>query len=144
MLNPRPRIRAGRAIAATLLVAVLLPIVAVEVLARDATPPAELAAPLDEAKRIVAGQFDLMPLIHHVRYVDSEYRRSDHLVLLYFEIRSFPYLSSEEAYLVSRCVPLADFTAESFSGMGGGQGVTSRASDPELVYIRGPDQPPCP
>ncbi|MDH4335003.1 MAG: hypothetical protein OEW24_07060, partial [Chloroflexota bacterium] len=95
------------------------PIVVVEALARDATPPDEMSAPLDSAKRVLAGQFDLIPLVQRVSYVDSEYRPTDNLVLLYFEIRTYPYLWSREAFLVSRCVPLADFTADSFAGMGG-------------------------
>lgn len=125
------------------LVVAISPVVVVEALARDATPPAELSAPLDNAKRILVGRFDLIPLVQRVRYVDSEYRPTDDLMLLYFEIRSYPYLWSREVFLVSRCVPLADFTADSFSGMGGGYVQSSRASDPELVYLRGPDQPPC-
>lgn len=126
-----------------ILVVAFSPVVLVELLGRDATPPVELAVPLDSAKRIVAGQFDLIPLVQRVRYVDSEYRPADDLVLLYFEIRSYPYLWSSEAFLVSRCVPLADFTADTFAGMGGGYLDTSRAADPELVYLRGPDQSPC-
>jgi len=126
-----------------LLVVAISPVVVVEALARDPTPPAELSAPLDSAKRVLAGQFDLIPLVQRVRYVDTEYRPTDDLVLLYFEIRSYPYLWSREAFLVSGCVPLADFTADSFSRMGGGYVQSSRTSDPELVYLRGPGQPTC-
>ncbi len=119
------------------------PVVVAEALARDATPPAELSAPLDSANRILAGQFDLIPLVQRVRYVDMEYRTTDDLVVLYFEIRAYPYLWSREAFLVSRCMPLADFTADSFAGMGGGYVQSSRASDPELVHLRGPAQGTC-
>ncbi|HLE89450.1 MAG TPA: hypothetical protein VI733_05305 [Candidatus Limnocylindria bacterium] len=126
-----------------ILVVAVSPVVVVEALARDATPPAELAAPLDNAKRILVGRFDLIPLVQRVRYVDSEYRPTDDLVFLYFEIRSYPYLWSREVFLVSRCVPLADFAADTFAGMGGGYVQSSRASDPELVHLRGPDQPTC-
>lgn len=114
-----------------------------EVLARDAPPPVGLAPGLGDAKGHIVGQFDLIPVLDHVRYVDIEYRQSDHLVLLYFEIRRYPYLASQEVWLGSRCVPPADFTADTFAGMDGGPVQSSRVSDPELVYVRGPDQPPC-
>lgn len=122
---------------------VVSPVVFVEAVARDAAPPAELAPGLLEAELGFVGQFDLIPLVDHVRYVDLEYRQSDDLVLLFFEIRRYPYLSSEEVWLGSRCVPPADFTADTFAGMGGGYVHASRATDPELVYVRGPDQSPC-
>ena len=113
-----------------------------ETLARDAAPPGELSG-LRNAEHGIVGQFDLIPLVDHVRYVDLEYRQSDHLVLLYFEIRRYPYLASEEIWLGSRCVPPADFTADTFAGMDGGPVQGSRITDPEVVYVRGPDQPPC-
>jgi hypothetical protein len=132
-----------RWIVVALLVAALSPVVVVEALARDSPPPIELAPGLGEVQRAIVGQFDLIPLIDHVRFVDLEYRQSDHLVLLYFELRRYPYLSSEEVWLGSRCVPPADFTADTFAGMDGGYVHISRAADPELVYVRGPDQSPC-
>ena len=142
-MSAEPRAYRGRWIAAAILVVAISPVVVVEALARDATPPAEMSAPLDSAKRALAGQYDLIPLVQRVRYVDLEYRPTDDLVLLYFEIRSYPYLWSREAFLVSRCVPLADFTADTFAGMGGGYVQSSRASDPELVHLRGPGQGTC-
>ena len=121
----------------------LSPVAVVEVLAHDAPPPVELAPGLDEVEHAIVAQFDLIPLVDHVRYVDLEYRQSDDLVLLYFEVLRYPYLSSEEIWLGSRCVPPADFTADTFAGMDGGHVHGSRLTDSELVYVRGPDQPPC-
>lgn len=139
--EPRPRMR--RWVVGALLLAVLSPVAVVEALARDAPPPVELAPGLDEVKHAIIAQFDLIPLVEHVRYVDLEYRQPDHLVLLYFEVHRYPYLSSEEIWLGSRCVPPADFTSDTFAGMDGGHVQGSRISDPELIYVRGPDQPTC-
>lgn len=115
----------------------------VEALARDAPPPNWLASGLGEAERAIVGQFDLVPVLDHVRLLDVEYRQSDDLVLLYFEIRRYPYLSGAEVWLGSRCVPISDFIADGFPGMYGGYVHGSRALDEELVYVRGPDQSPC-
>ena len=122
-----------------LVAAVLLagpPVVAV--LAPDHTTPASVARILTEARRTLSAQLDLPASA--IRYVGIETRDRDELVVLQFEIRSFPFLAIERAYLFSRCTPLDDLDP---AGMGGGRGVTDFATDPELEHLRSDAQPPC-
>ncbi len=107
-------------------------------------PPDAAAAPavqrlLPEAKSYLAGQLDAWPA--HLRYTGAELRERDHLVILMFELRQFPFLGADRAYLVSRCTPVDRLNP---NGMGGGRGVTDYATDPELVHLRSDAQPPCP
>lgn len=112
--------------------------VTVRSLLPDASAAAAVQRILPEAKRSVTNQLDLPAA--HVRYTGAEVRRGDDLVILYFELRPFPYVAAEAAYLVSRCTPIDEVEPDR---MGGGRGVTDFATDPELVSIRSEDQPAC-
>ena len=94
---------------------------------------------LADAKRYMAGQLDL-PMAH-IRYIGLETRDADDLVLLKFELRSFPWVASDGAYLFSRCTPLEELDV---FGMGGGRGVEDFDTDPELRHLRSGAQPACP
>ena len=104
----------------------------------DAPAPAAVERLLPDAKNYLAGQLDLVAA--HVRFIVAELRERDDLVILKFELRPFPYLSAEGAYLVSRCTPVEQLDAV---GMGGGRGVADFATDPELEHARSGAQPPC-
>ena len=125
-----------------LAVALLGPIASVNALARDAEAPTEVAPLLDAAKGVLRAQLELIPAVTHLRFAGIERRDADDLVILYFEIRTYPYLASELAYMGSRCTPLATFTGDTFWMMGGGRGLIG-PDDPELVFLRGPDQGTC-
>jgi hypothetical protein len=94
---------------------------------------------LPEAKEYLAGQLDAV--LAHLRYTGAELRDTDHLVILQFELRQYPFLTADRAYLFSRCTPLEELDPK---GMGGGRGVTDFATDPELVFLRSDEQSPCP
>lgn len=104
----------------------------------DAPAPASVERLLPDAKGYLAGQLDLVGA--HVRFIGAELRERDDLVILKFELRPFPYLSAEGAYLVSRCTPVGQLDP---FGMGGGRGVADFATDPELEHARSGAQPPC-
>lgn len=127
------------ATALVVLVLVALPMAAFQVLLPDAPAPEPVSRILADAKRYMAGQLDL-PMAH-IRYIGLETRDVDDLVLLKFELRSFPWVASDGAYLFSRCTPLEELDV---FGMGGGRGVEDFDTDPELLYLRSGAQPPCP
>ena len=106
--------------------------------APDYEAPPEVARVLPEAKRSLAGQLD--EHISVVRYVGWEYRERDHLIILMFELRPFPYITMDRAYLGSRCTPIEALDPV---GMSGGRGVDDFATDPEIEYLRSGDQPAC-
>lgn len=102
-------------VALTLVTLVLvMPFGILPVLAPDKTAPAAVSRLLPEAKRTLAAQFDL-PLAY-VRYVGLETREIDDLVILRFELRPFPYLRSEGAYLVSRCTAIEQLDPTGWAG----------------------------
>ncbi|HEX7171546.1 MAG TPA: hypothetical protein VF365_02940 [Candidatus Limnocylindria bacterium] len=124
-------------------VAVLLALVfggplGVMALAPDHEAPSEVERILPDAKRYLAGQLDQPMSV--VRYVGWEHRERDHLIILHFELRPFPFVIVDRAYLGSRCTPIEALDPV---GMGGGRGVEDFASDPEIAYLRSDDQPPC-
>ena len=104
----------------------------------DLDAPPQVRPLLPEAKRHLTAQFDAWNSI--VRYIGIETRERDHLVIMQFEIRSFPFLGVDRAYLVSRCVPIEELDP---AGMGGGRGVVDYDSDPELQFLRSDAQPAC-
>jgi hypothetical protein len=120
------------------MVTALTPLVLLPALAPDASTPPEVERLLPDAKRYLSGQLDLVAA--HIRYTGVELREHDQLVILEFELRPFPYLAAEGAYLVSRCTALEEL--DPFS-MGGGRGVQDFATDPELAHARSGAQPPC-
>lgn len=137
----RPNTMLRRASAAVLVAAalvLLVPAVILPVVAPDAEAVPAVERLLPDAKPYLARQLDLG--LAHVRYSGAELRARDHLVILEFEIRPFPYVASEGAYLVSRCTPLEQLDPNT---MGGGRGVTDFATDAELAYVRSDAQPPC-
>jgi hypothetical protein len=131
-------LRLGVAAVALLVALVLAGPAVIAVLAPDRAAPAPVDRLLPDARRALSGQLDLPASA--IRYVGIETRARDNLIVLQFEIRSFPFLAVERAYLFSRCTPLDDLDP---AGMGGGRGVTDFASDPELVHLRSGAQPPC-
>ena len=110
----------------------------VTTLAPDHDAPPEVERILPEAKRYLTGQLDAFTSV--VRYVGWEYRERDHLVILMFELRAFPFVAVDRAYLGSRCTPIEKLDPV---GMGGGRGVSDFATDPEIAYLRSDNQPPC-
>jgi hypothetical protein len=122
-------------------ISLVVPFGILPVLAPDETAPTAISRLLPEAKRSLAAGLDL-PLapLAYVRYVGLETRERDDLVILRFELRSFPYLSSEGAYLVSRCTAIENLDP---TEMDGGGGVSDFETDPELEYARSDAQTPC-
>ena len=137
----RPAVMLQRLVLAIVLLAVAVwvggPMV-VTTLAPDHDAPPEVGRILPEAKRYLAGQLDAFTSV--VRYVGWEYRERDHLVILMFELRPFPYIAVDRAYLDSRCTPIEELDPV---GMGGGRGVKDFATDPEISYLRSDSQPSC-
>ena len=117
---------------------VVMPIAVLPAVAPDAPAPAAIERLLPDAKRYLSGQLDLVAT--HVRYAGAELRERDDLVVLQFELWSFPYLASEGAYLVSRCTPIEEL--DPFA-MGGGRGGDDFRTDPELTHSRSNAQPAC-
>ena len=104
----------------------------------DEPAPAAVEPVLPDAKNYLAQQLDLAAA--DLRFIGMEHRDQDDLVILKFALRTFPYLTAEGAYLVSRCIPPEDLDP---LAMGGGRGVRDFATDTELVHARsGVD--PCP
>jgi len=105
----------------------------------DAAPPTGLSRPIREFGDAIWHLFDRSPLTY-ARFVEME-TGPDGLIVLYFEVRSYPYLAPEaEVYLVSRCEPVAALEP---TGIGGGTVVGDRDADPELAYLRCEAQPRC-
>ena len=104
----------------------------------DAHAPPAVERILPAAKSYLAGQLDLAPSL--IRYLGWEHRERDHLIVLRFEIRPFPFVIGDGAYLASRCVPIGSLDPV---GMGGGHGVSDFETDPELEYLRSDQQPAC-
>jgi len=119
--------------------ALVMPFGILPVLAPDEPAPAAVSRLLSEAKRSLAAGLDL-PLAY-VRYIGLETREIGDLVILRFELRPFPYLSSEGAYLASRCASIEHLDPRAMSG---GRGVSDFETDPELEYLRSDAQTPCP
>ena len=142
----RPDVRRPAVMLLRLVLAVVLLAVAVWVggpmvvmtLAPDRDAPPEVDRILPEAKRYLAGQLDAFTSV--VRYVGWEYRERDHLVILMFEMRAFPFVAVDRAYLESRCTPIEELDPV---GMGGGRGVEDFATDPEISHLRSDSQPSC-
>ena len=131
-------IRVGLILAASIL-AILIggPLLAITV-APDVDAPPDVGRILPAAKRSLAGQLDAFTSV--VRYVGWEHRERDDLVILMFELRPFPFITVDRAYLVSRCTPVEELDPD---GMGGGRGVHDFRTDPELEFLRSDAQPPC-
>jgi len=129
-----------RAALLVVFVAVLAaPVVLVRLALPDAPPPAALGRPIRDFSDAIWHLFERSPLTY-ARYVDIE-TGPDNLVVLYFEVRPYPYLAADsEVYLVSRCTPIA---ALGPIGVGGGTVIGSRADDAELEFLRSDAQPPC-
>ena len=110
----------------------------VSILAPDAEAPPEVDRVLPRAKQYLVGQLDAFNSV--VRYVGWEHRETDDLVILMFELRPFPFITVDRAYLGSRCTPIEDLEPE---GMGGGRGIEDFRIDAELEYLRSDAQPTC-
>ena len=136
------RKRLARVMASVVVVAALFaaPLALTRLTLPDAAPPAGLGRPIREFSDAIWHLFDRSPLTY-ARFVDVE-TGHDSLVVLYFEVRSYPYLAPEaEVYLVSRCAALDSLDP---NAMGGGTvDGESRATDAELMYLRSDAQPPC-
>lgn len=124
--------------ALVIMVLALLPTVILPAVAPDAVAIRDAERILPEAKRALSS--NLGTPLAYVRYLGLETRETDRLVILQFEIRPWPYLVSEGAYLASRCTPIAELDPR---GMSGGAGISDFATDAELAYLRSDAQPPC-
>lgn len=124
-------------LAAMLAVAIGGPLL-VMALAPDREAPPQVERILPDAKRYLVGQLDAFTSV--VRYVGWEHREEDDLVILMFELRPFPFLTLDRAYLGSRCTPIEQLDP---NGMGGGRGVDDFRTDPELQHLRSGAQPAC-
>jgi hypothetical protein len=105
----------------------------------DAAAPQGLALPVDAFGTVLARALDQPPLTK-ARFAGIE-TGPDGLVVLFFELRPYPYVRSRLAYLASRCVALGELDP---TGMGGGFVDGDPAMDAELAYLRSDAQPPCP
>jgi hypothetical protein len=128
-----------RLIVLGLVIAAIAPFGFVRLAFLDAPAPDRLSYPIGEFDRVVASQ--LKRRLSQARFTAIE-RGSDELVVLYFELRVYPFVGSPElAYLSSRCTPLEAIDPW---GMGGGIVQGDPATDEELAYLRSDAQPPCP
>lgn len=125
-------------VAAVVMLALLGPLL-VSVLAPDAEAVPAARRLLPDAKGVLSRQLDLPPSV--IRFTGIEMRDDDQLVIMRFELRAFPFIFSEGAYLGSRCTPLDELDPAS---MGGGRGIVDFETDPELEYLRSGAQPACP
>jgi hypothetical protein len=110
---------------------------------RDAEPPLGLSRPIGAFGTLLVNELDRSPTTH-VRFIGHEWRPDDQLVILFFELRSWPYVAPPTiGYLVSRCSPIEALDA---TGMGGGLVLGGDVSrDPELEFLRDVEaQPSCP
>jgi len=135
----RPGRRAAIVAIRALAIVLAAPVVLARVALPDASPPAGLARSIRDFSDAIWHLSDRPPWIH-ARYVDVE-TRPDGLIVLYFEVRSWRYLTADfEVYLASRCAPIEALDPV---GMGGGTVIGSRADDAELEFLRSDAQPPC-
>lgn len=133
----RPR----RLIATIGVVVVILvaPVVVARLALPDAPAPTGMVRPIRDFSDAIWHLSDRPPWIH-ARYVDIE-TGPDDLVVLYFEVRSWPYLATEsEVFLASRCTPIEALDP---TGMSGGTVSGSRAEDAELDFLRSDAQSAC-
>ena len=112
-------------------------LVAVQLAAPEADAPPDIRRMLPEAKHTLSSQLELFA---HLRYVGAEIRERDDLVILKFELRPFPFVHAEGAYLASRCVAVDKLDSWAMSG---GRGVTDFETDIELASLRSDAQPDC-
>jgi hypothetical protein len=116
----------------------LTPSLLVIALLHDAAAPPEVARMLPAAKEHLYQARGFQWPAGYYRFLASETRNSDNLVVLHFEYRSYPFITASRAYLASRCTPLAKSNAREMA-FGWGPG-----SESELQYLRSPAQVPCP
>ena len=132
-----------RRLAVTLAVVALLlaaPVGLARLTLPDATPPTGLGRPIRAFSDAIWHLFGRSPL-WYTRFVAVE-TGPDDLVILYFEVRDYPYLTpGAEVFLVARCSPIGAIDP---AGMGGGTVIGTRANDAELEYLRSDAQPECP
>ena len=119
--------------------AVVLAPFAVSLTDDRAAGPAGLSRPIGDFGSVLASQLDQPPLTD-VRFVGSEIGR-DGLVILFFELRPYPFVANRLAYLASRCVSPDRLDPW---GMSGGFIDADPATDLELAHLRSDAQPPCP
>lgn len=131
-------LRIGLTLTAVLLAITVGGPLLVTVAVPDLEAPPEVERILPQAERYLAGQLDEFTAV--VRYIGWEHRDRDDLVILMFELRPFPYVAADRAYLVSRCTPIEDLDPER---MGGARGVQDFRTDAELEYLRSDAQPAC-
>ena len=136
-MSDRVRLIAGALLALALLA--LMPVVLVSAQFHDAAASAEIARILPIAKhQLVSNHGPIRWPLTHYRYLATETRASDNLVVLYFEYRTYPFLTTSSAHLVSRCTPLDRIDPRNMSGGWGPE------STGELDYLRSGAQPVCP
>src|SRR5437764_1153671 len=116
----------------------LTPSFAVVALLRDAAAPPEIAKVLPAAKEQLHKTRGFQWPAGYYRYLATETRTSDNLVVLHFEYRAYPFITASRAYLASRCKPLEQIDPRE---MGFGWGPDSES---ELTYLRSRAQDPCP
>jgi hypothetical protein len=135
-MTGRTRLGAGALLALALLA--LTPLMFVTASQRDATAPAGIARLLPAAKQQLDSNHGPIrwPLTHY-RYVATETRTADNLVVFYFEYRTYPFVTATTAYLASRCTPLDQIDPREMSGGWGQQSMR------ELDYLRSGGQPAC-
>ena len=139
-MSSRPHRVAGALLAALLAIALLAltPSFAVVALLRDAAAPPEIAKVLPAAKEQLHKTRGFQWPAGYYRYLTTETRTSDNLVVLHFEYRAYPFITATRAYLASRCKPLEQIDPRE---MGFGWGPDSES---ELTYLRSRAQDPCP
>ena len=134
-MRNRPRLVASALALASL---ALTPTVVASIAIHDAPAPAGIARMLSAAKHQLDNNRGPIrwPLTHY-RHVGTEARASDNLIVLYFEYRTYPFVTTSSAYLASRCTALDQIDP---GKMTGGWGPESRS---ELAYLRSAAQPVC-
>ena len=104
----------------------------------DAAAPAEIAKVLPAAKAQLNSRYGFRWPAGYYRFLATETRTSDNLLILHFEYRVYPFIGASSAYLASRCTPLSKMDPRDMSG---GWGPESQS---ELNHLRSPAQQPCP
>jgi hypothetical protein len=139
-LSNRPHLVAGALFAALLAIALLLltPSFLVVGLLHDAAAPPAIAKVLPAAKEQLHKTRGFRWPAGYYRFLASETRSSDNLIVLHFEYRAYPFIIASNAYLASRCKPLEQIDPREM-GFGWGPG-----SESELNYLRSAAQDPCP
>ncbi len=107
-------------------------------LVRDAAPPAEIAAVLPAAKEQLNIRYGFRWPAGYYRFMSTETRTSDNLVVLHFEYRAYPFIRASTAYLASRCKPSSQIDPRTMSAGWGPE------SESELKHLRSAAQQPCP